>query len=513
MAHRYGAGHENLDTLDNFITGTLVPEEAASPSEPGQREDTHGGTNLDRTFVPAVTASDPLSLPPTKSKRSNSRRIKAFNILGMNVKPRVTYKPHERTVAIKPQGRQLSGAPQAENGSGRGARTSRPPWYSQGGKATLPTLSEMARDPKMTSHAKTAKSKASVAAAAAAVRVKSASQSTSTARGNFSASRKAGPSSRGAKVGLKAAKDEMLAGTHGQGYGQQHEGFDTYSNFTLGSWNPKSELGQFPEPRIYHDPSKGTTESKGVVAGPYGRGHEEKDTFSHMDPSTIVPEEGTSVGVRAPKYGAGHEDMDTQSAMNTVAGQLSTEAGATTNENQLYGQHYHDNTFSMTDTTGNLGVGMIPTYASSGPGQREIVRAAAAAAKKQHTRGGKLVFSYPAMPVYARPDIEGDVRFVGEKLKTQTAAMFKATQKSPDGTKVARGLYGPPRVVRLGYAIAGAESAIPDATLFKAQPWRGDSLESVYSGTRRGDSSEITVVFPGKVILKPADPATAMERL
>lgn len=540
----YGGDFTENDTIDNFVTGTLLPKACASPRRPETKVDDKGGTHLSVGFVPTKASSDLRSLPPRARNGDAQRRTKAYNILGINIKPKSTFKPCPVTATLKTSQQQRS-------------TTSKPPWYTSQGKRNLPSISALGRVLPTTTSSSRSGSKAEVARIAEGLRVKSAARSSSNARGGFAAARRAGSSSSSqpgssnngsprnstkkssqsttqnisqSNAGLqdiggqRAQPAEMFTG----GYSTDHHDKDTFDHFGAGlDLNPTTQPGQYPAPKAYEAPAAYAVDGPGMKAAPYGKGHEDKDTFSHLATSNgVVPVAGSSmVGgidrdiLDAPKYAVGHEGMDTKGVLKAVDGQLSTEEGVARDENQEYGQHYggdHD----MYDTRGNIGKGMVPTYYASGKGWAERQREAALSAKRQQTKRASLVVSFPGKPVYEKPPVETDVKFVAESLKQTTVNMFLPPPQQQQqqggagaGAGAGDGAGSPPRVVRMGYTIAGNANAVPESTLFVERPWRSDGLADTYSGLRRGEDSDIRVVFPGKVILKPADTATVAQRL
>jgi hypothetical protein len=89
----------------------------------------------------------------------------------------------------------------------------------------------------------------------------------------------------------------------------------------------------------------GSTEGRGMKAAPYGKGHEDKDTFDHFDAEqgslNFVPVADSGMTtITTGKYGSGFENEDTRSSFVVIDGMLTTEEGVTNDANQEYGQHY-----------------------------------------------------------------------------------------------------------------------------------------------------------------------------
>ena len=131
--------------------------------------------------------------------------------------------------------------------------------------------------------------------------------------------------------------------------------------------------------------------------------------------------------------------------------------------------------------------GMVPAYHSSGAGWVKQQHQAAASAKRKQTKRAPLISTYRRAAEYSKPPVSADVKFAGEALKKKTAEMFLAPPRP-----------NPPRVVvRMGYSIAGNVEKVPDAAQFAARPPHRD----------------FTMVFPGKVILRPVEIPLATETL
>lgn len=79
---------------------------------------------------------------------------------------------------------------------------------------------------------------------------------------------------------------EMTAGMKG-GFGEQHVTKDTFSNLGPGM-QPMQDytdlsIDDANQQRQFERPVVGGNDGRGVKAAPYGKGHEDKDTFDHFD--------------------------------------------------------------------------------------------------------------------------------------------------------------------------------------------------------------------------------------